>query len=196
MRLSLFWQGALLLCFNSPVLAHVGEGGIVDSYGGLIHPFTEPVHIINIIALGFLLTQQASRIHPLGWMSFALAALVGLILSVMFPAMDISLALLISAIVLGVLVACRFSLSLEVSLCISGVTGCLLGMDSLTPDPEWWSTAISIFSSTTGLGIALLIAMGWGDHLRKPWQQVGIRVVGSWIATAALLVLTLNLKPV
>jgi hydrogenase/urease accessory protein HupE len=129
-------------------------------------------------------------------MSFALAALVGLILSVVFPAMDISLALLISAIVLGVLVACRFSLSLEVSLCISGVTGCLLGMDSLTPDPEWWSTAISIFSLTTGLGIALLIAMGWGDHLRKPWQQVGIRVVGSWIATAALLVLTLNLKPV
>ena len=35
--------------------AHVSSGGIVDSYGGLLHPFTEPLHVLTLLGLGFLL---------------------------------------------------------------------------------------------------------------------------------------------
>jgi hypothetical protein len=36
--------------------------------------------------------------------------------------------------------------------------------------------------------------IGWGDYFTRDWQKIGIRVIGSWIATSALLVFTLSLN--
>lgn len=37
----------------------------------------------------------------------------------------------------------------------------------------------------------MLFIAGFGEPLHKPWQRIGIRVFGSWIAASALLVLAL-----
>lgn len=96
-------------------------------------------------------------------------------------------------ILLGLLVAWRPMIPLAGSLAISGMGGFLLGMDSIAVTPGLGSTLIWMLSVSTGVAVGLLIVMGWGDYFRKEWQQIGIRVVGSWIAASALLVLTLNL---
>jgi hypothetical protein len=48
-----------------------------------------------------------------------------------------------------------------------------------------------------GLALAPLVTSGWlillAERARAFWIQVGVRVVGSWIATIALLVTALAL---
>lgn len=173
--------------------AHVGSGGIVDSYGGLLHPYTEPVHIISIMALGFMLTQQGRNCPPGGWVGFCLAALVGLVASTLAQFTLPPPVLLVVAMLLGVLVAASPSLPVAVCISLSVITGFSLGVDSLAGSPDWWTSTVSILSTVTGLAIALLIVMGWGDYFKKDWQQIGIRILGSWITASALLVLVLDL---
>jgi urease accessory protein len=186
---------SVLLIILSPALqAHVSEGGIVDSYGGLLHPYTEPVHIITLLGLGFLLTQQAKTVPPSGWILFCIAALIGLITSQIELTLALSPLLLVIAIVLGLLVAINLSLPARFCLFLSTVSGFVLGLDSAPGSATIWTEIVAIISTTTGLGIALLIVIGWGDYFKKDWQKIAIRVIGSWIAASALLVLTLNLK--
>ena len=185
---------AIALCFAAGTAeAHVSSGGIVDSYGGLLHPFTEPLHILTLLGLGFLLTQQGSKAPPLGWLTCISAALIGLAAGSFIIALSSGTGLMALCILLGGLVAWRPVISLAGALAISGMAGFLLGMDSVAVTPGLGSTLIWMLSVATGVAVALLIVMGWGDYFRKEWQQIGIRVIGSWIAASALLVLTLNL---
>jgi len=185
----------VILAAVSPALhAHVSAGGIVDSYGGLLHPYTEPVHIITLLGLGFMLTQQAKQVPPYGWVMFCVAALCGLITSSFNITFSLGPLLLVIAILLGLLVASRLTLPVRFCLFLSILAGFVLGLDSTPGSATIWTEIVAIISTTTGLGIALLIVIGWGDYFRKDWQQIGIRVIGSWIATSALLVLVLNLK--
>lgn len=186
----------LLITSVSPAWAHISSGGIVDSYSGLLHPFTEPLHIITIIGLGFLLSQQGKSIPPIGWVTYCIAALVGLIASSLGLSLSINILLYLLSILLGILVAAKPALSRMVCVLFSLIVGFLLGMDSVSATPGIGKLVITIFSTTTGLGIALLMVIGWGDYFTRDWQKIGIRVIGSWIAAIALLLFTLSLKTV
>ncbi len=98
------------------------------------------------------------------------------------------------AMLLGVLVAVRPSLPRSVCMLLSIISGFVLGMDSIPETSGLGKLIVTLFSTTTGLGIALLIVIGWGDYFTRDWQKIGIRVIGSWIAASALLVFTLSLK--
>jgi hypothetical protein len=185
---------ALLVAVPHGLEAHVGAGGIIDSYSGLLHPYTEPMHIITLLGLGFMLTQQERNAPPMGWLTFCFAAIAGLIVSGMGITLPLSIFLLVLAMLLGGLVAVKPPLPIYFSMLLSAVTGFMLGLDSLTGFTGIGTTVVLIVSTATGLAIALLIVMGWGDYFRKDWQQIGIRVIGSWIAASALLVFTLTLK--
>lgn len=184
----------LLLSAQSPALAHVSAGGIIDSYSGLLHPFTEPLHIITILGLGFMLSQQGKAMPPIGWITYCSAALCGLIISSVGFTTAINMLLYPLSMLLGILVAARPTLPRLVCILLSIITGVALGMDSITETTGLGKVIVTIFSTTTGLGIALLMVIGWGDYFTRDWQKIGIRVIGSWIAASALLVFTLSLK--
>jgi hydrogenase/urease accessory protein HupE len=183
-----------LLCLSGPTLAHVSGGGIVDSYSGLLHPFTEPLHIITIVGLGLMLSQQGRAVPPQGWISYTIAALLGLIASNAGLTLPVYLMLYPLAAILGLLVAIKPVLPRLICLLLSIIVGFTLGIDSMTGVEGIGKLIVTVFSTTTGLGIALLIVIGWGDYFSRDWQKIGIRVIGSWIATSALLVFTLNLN--
>jgi hydrogenase/urease accessory protein HupE len=175
-------------------LAHVSGGGIVDSYSGLLHPFTEPLHIITIVGLGLMLSQQGRAVPPQGWISYTIAALLGLIASNAGLTLPVYMMLYPLAAILGLLVAIKPVLPRLICLLLSIIAGFTLGIDSMTGAEGIGKLIVTVFSTTTGLGIALLIVIGWGDYFTRDWQKIGIRVIGSWIATSALLVFTLNLN--
>jgi hypothetical protein len=57
-----------------------------------------------------------------------------------------------------------------------------------------------MWASLLGSGIALylltLYAMVFAEYFsRHAWQRIGLWVIGSWVAAAALLVLALRLSP-
>jgi hydrogenase/urease accessory protein HupE len=186
----------ILLSAGSPALAHVSAGGIVDSYSGLLHPFTEPLHIITLLGLGFLLTQQDKSTPPVGWLAFCIASLSGLIAYSLGLTPSVSPVLFPLAILIGMLVAIRPALPRRFCILLSIIAGFTLGLDSIGETSGPGKLVITIFSTTTGLGIALLMVIGWGDYFTRDWQKIGIRVVGSWIAASALLVFALGLRPV
>jgi hydrogenase/urease accessory protein HupE len=184
----------LLLAASESALAHVSGGGIVDSYSGLLHPFTEPLHIITILGLGLMLSQQGRSVPPQGWIAYTIAALIGLIVSNTGLTLPVNIMLYTLALTLGLLVASRPTLPRQACIVLSLIVGFTLGLDSMSTTEGIGKLIVSIFSTTTGLGIALLIVIGWGDYFSRDWQKIGIRVIGSWIAASALLVFTLSLN--
>jgi len=185
---------ALLLLPYTPLQAHISSEGIIDTYSGLLHPFTEPAHLVTIIVLGLILTQQGKTVPPYGWASFCMAAFAGLLTSLMPVTMTVAPALLLLSAILGALVAGKLSLHIYLCIFFSSICGFILGYDS-TPGPAAIGILIvTIIGTTAGIGIALLVVIVVGESCKKYWQQIAIRVVGSWITASAILVFALGLK--
>ena len=73
------------------------------------------------------------------------------------------------------------------------ITGLAIALDS---PPEVISVReaivmqIGIFCGATSL---LIVIVECASRLRRDWQRIGVRILGSWIAASAILVLALQL---
>jgi hydrogenase/urease accessory protein HupE len=157
---------------------------------GVLHPLTLPAHVVVLMALGLLIGTQRA------WLSLAAFAvgLVGGLVAIALgtgetPALDI---LLGATAVAGALVALAQPLPAAATAGVATVAGAALGLDS---PPE----AISIFAATlmligTGIGACavLILTSTVAGRLMREWQRIGLRIIGSWIAASAILVLALR----
>ena len=167
--------------------------GVGDFYAGMLHPMTSVECVVPIIALSLLAGQQGRRSAIGILVSFPLAIALGALLGLGYPAIPyIAVANTAAMVVLGILVASRCALSIYLSVWLSTVLGVAIGWVNgreLTPDT-------SPFRFTLGLALVGLLLVSYGiglvRQLKAPWEQVGIRVVGSWIATVGILVLSLT----
>lgn len=159
--------------------------------GGLLHPLALPAHILALLALGLLIGQQRGRLVPLA--AFFAGLLAGLS-ALAFAVATTSAAnvLLAATAVSGLLVALARPLPVLISGPLAAIAGVALGLDS----PP---TAIAIAAAVTmliGTGIAAALAVAivvaGTSYLTRAWQQIGVRILGSWIAASAILVLALR----
>ena len=161
--------------------------------GGLLHPLTVPAHGLALLALGLLAGRQRAVDRYVSMAAFAAGLIAGLaaIASAVGPtAADV--VVLVAAALAGLLVALARPLPLTAAAPLMAMSGIALGLDS---PPE----AISITVATgmligTGLGASLAFALvaTCASRLMAAWQKIGMRIVGSWIAASALLVLALR----
>jgi hypothetical protein len=164
---------------------------------GLLQPLVLPAHVLALLALGLLISQQHAylRLLPLaGFVAGLAGGLTAVALAVgATPAPDVLLA---AAGLAGILVAIGRPLPTLVCALLAAVAGAAFGLDS---PPE----AISIAAGTliligTGLGAsaALVLVVVGASRLvgarEQVWPRIGVRVVGSWIAASAILVLALR----
>jgi hydrogenase/urease accessory protein HupE len=168
-------------------------GGIEGFYGGLLRPILVPAHALGLLALGLFIGQQDSRDRRAPAAIFAAALIIGLgalVLAVgQTPAADV---LLVNTAALGVLVAIARPLPRPVGWLAAAVTGAAVGLDS---PPQVISIALATVTLIgTGLGacIALAIVVGVTACLRRHWQLLGVRILGSWIAASAVLALAVR----
>ncbi len=160
--------------------------------GGFLNPLTIPAHVLALLSLGLLIGGQRGGgfVPPLLFAAGLAGGLVAIALAVgLTPALDV---LLVTTAVSGALVALAAVLPQVLSGTIAVVTGLALGLDS---PPQ----AISIADATTALigtglaaCVALAIVVTATGRLTRAWQHIGVRIVGSWIAASALLVLALR----
>ena len=166
--------------------------------GGLLHPLAMPAHALALLALGLLIGEQHAERRPLLLTVFAAGLVAGLTAIALAvgetPAADVLLA---AAVLTGALVALARPLPALACALLAAVTGAALGLDS---PPEAISLALGTITLIgTGLGatIALtVVAAAAGYLVRVPehvWLRTGVRVLGSWMAASALLVLALRL---
>ncbi len=159
--------------------------------GGLLHPLAAPAHVLTLLAIGLLIGQQRSPLVPLA------AFLAGLVAGLSALALAVATTsaanlVLAAAAVSGLLVVLARPLPAFVSAPLAAIAGIALGLDS----PP---TAISIAAAIatligTGIGASLAVAIvaAGTSYLTRAWQQIGVRILGSWIAASAILVLALR----
>ena len=158
---------------------------------GLLHPLVIPAHVLALLALGLLIGQQRAMLPPS--VGFATALAAGLTAITLAIGETAALDVLLAATALaGVLLALARPLPTLLSTALAAVTGIALGLDS---PPEAISLAAAIATLVgTGLGacLVLLLVAAAAHCLTRWWQRIGMRIVGSWLAASAILVLALR----
>jgi urease accessory protein len=184
---------ACLLMLTSPAWAHAPIMGIGGVLGGALHALLIPEHGMSLVALGVFLGRQQTVARRQEALSFMAALAAGLILIALIG--EAALAadfLLLATAILGLLIAANWGPPL-LGWPLAVVIGGALALDS---PPEVSSTGEAIrMLIGSGLGAAVAVALlaeaaGW---FRGSGPLIAMRVLGSWIAAIAILVLALRI---
>lgn len=184
-----------LLLLSPAAAAHLVTTGLGPVYDGVTHLLVSLDDLLPVIALGLLAGlggpaagRRAMLILPLAWMLGGLGGFTSEVAPV--P----GLATAWSALVLGMLVAVdgRWHPAVVPSLAaaLGLVHGWLNGAGIASVNREPLALAgigVTLFALVTLLAAAVI-------SLRRPWMRVAVRVAGSWIAAAGLLLLGWGLR--
>jgi HupE / UreJ protein len=189
--MSLIRLALVFFALVDPAFAHVPIEGASGIYGGLLHPYLVPAHAISLVAIGLLLARDEDYAIPL--LIYAAALIAGLF----------ALTLAVGETRAG-----------DVLVGVAGLAGALLALDWTPPRFLLWplvagaAAALALDSppETASIEEANLMLIGTGAgalsalgaiiggalQLKRPWQRLGVRILGSWIAASAILVLALT----
>ncbi len=193
---TVFFILAICCAAPTPGLAHVPFEGLNDLYNGLLHPVVVPAHLLLIIGAGLFLGKQGSGIVPPSLLVFSLFTGAGLLATLFSIKGGGEKSLLALAAITGLLTAVNFKIPMVLCLLVAALTGFLIGLDSaqdvLVGRAKWFS----LLGSGLGICFLFLYPLAFTDYFGdKNWQQIGVRIVGSWVAASAILVLALALQP-
>jgi urease accessory protein len=175
--------------------AHSPIQGLTSFYNGMLHPLLVPAHLLSVVALGFLFGQRGANVMQTAIILFLVAMVVGLLGAGYGVVLSVETTLLALAMLLGVLVALSLQMPIPVYWLLAVVTGFLLGIDSVQDAYTGKQKLGALVGSGTAIYLGLLYATVLAQAFQKrDWQKIAIRVVGSWIAASAMLVLALILS--
>lgn len=188
-------QGILslgMLLLPGIVFAHTLGTDMSPFLSGLLHPFLVPAHLICLIALGLLLGQQHPNRNLTALASYPVAILIGLFATELPITIKLEIAILTVATASGLLITVCPRLPVIWTAIASAFTGLLVGFDSAQQAHAGLDKLGAFIGVGLGLLIVPLIAMELADYFcSKAWQRISVRILGSWIAASAFLVLTL-----
>jgi len=185
---------AALLMAATPACAHNVVPGIGGFSGGLLHPVLVPAHVLALTGLALLIGQQSPRRRAwlFATLAFALAAGIAVIVSA-FAVTDADGAVLGVAAAAGIAVAVARPSSVLVSLPLIAVAGAAIELDSVPEEISMRATFLALIGTAIGVLLVVALLAELTVRLRRDWQRVGVRIVGSWVAASAILVLALRL---
>ena len=70
--------------------------------------------------------------------------------------------------------------------------GIALALDSVPEQISMRASLIELAGTAIGAWIALVAVASLAAAARRPWQRLGMRIVGSWTGAAAIFVLALR----
>jgi len=193
-----FMTLVVLLATPNMALAHGSVVGAGNFYNGLLHPLFVPAHFLLLSALSLLLAQQPLHNNKTHFMVFIITVVIGLSCAWFAIGKDPEILLLASTAVVGVLVVLKPKLSVWLGASIAACVGLMVGLDSKQADLSGLAK-FTVFCGS-GIGITLFIVYPFAilqsfkvDTVdRFHWLDIAIRVLGSWAAACALLVLALS----
>jgi hydrogenase/urease accessory protein HupE len=168
-----------------------------DFIPGLLHPLALPAHALALLALGLLIGQQPARRRLLLSAAFAAGLAAGLvaIARAVGPtrAADVLLA---AAGLTGLLVAIGRPFPVPAAALLAAVAGAALGLDSPPQATSIAAGTLTLIGTGLGASLALALVVAGAGALAGAkglaWPRIGVRVLGSWIAASAILVLALR----
>jgi hydrogenase/urease accessory protein HupE len=184
-----------LSLFSSAVWAHAPVPGLNSFLNGAVHPLLIPAHTILLISLGLLIGRQGGdsirKVLPV----FMVLAIPGVMLSTWVEGGDYwVLIILVFAFCFGALIALGKTLPTWHLIVLAVTTAMLIGVDSAQTAFSGEERYIALGGTVVGASILLIYASGLTEYLQKLWQGIPVRIIGSWVAASAIMVLTLSLK--
>jgi urease accessory protein len=186
----------VLLGFPASAGAHSANGVAGYFVGGMLHPLTTPTHLLVLVALGLLAGQHSPLNLKTPLVVFIPVSALALLLTTtgivkaVYPPILIGIAL-----VAGVLVALEKPIPAIATRMIFAIAAVAIGLDSAMETGSWTVIAKTLLG--TWIGIILLVgntAFYVSLFTKKHWQKTGIRVAGSWITAASLMILAFALR--
>jgi urease accessory protein len=167
--------------------------GLLQAFvDGLLNPLTTPAHVLTLLALSLLMALQPQRFVVL--LVFALALAAGFLAIVLAiettPARTVLLAV---AAALGVVVAAAWAPKLLARL-LAAIAGAALALDSPPQAVTLAEAYATIAGTAVGACTMLVVVAAIAAYANADWQRLGVRIVGSWIAASAILVLAVQLR--
>lgn len=179
---------AFLVLLAGPAAAHGNLPGGGGFAAGFAHPFLATEHLLALVALGLLIGRQTIRAP-------VLALLGGLVAGValgMVATLPVQALILAGALAIGALIASNLRLPDMAVMLAAGVIGLMVGADT---DGLTGATAAMAFAGTVvGVLAIVLNCMALAQAARTRLDGVPLRVAGSWIAAAAVLILAFLLR--
>ena len=175
--------------------AHTHE--FIESAGflnGFLHPLLVPSHALTVLAFG-LMTGQQDKPHRLFLaILFPAIILAGILMSMSatFPLDIVPMILLACGAASGLLTALARPLPLIVPAAILATGGLSLIFDSVPSVVSKLDSILALAGTTLGATLTLGLAAYAVARLTRDWQRIGVRILGSWTAASALLVLALQ----
>jgi hydrogenase/urease accessory protein HupE len=173
-------------------------GGVGGFTGGLLHPLFVPAHVLAIVGAGLLIAQEkqrGARITPWpGPIAFAAGLAAGFVtIAGAYVPMLAEEALLALAAISGIWVAVARPFLRFTPILLATLTGLAVALDS-PPDVLSIREALLMQLGTfCGAALFYIVLIEAASRLARNWQRVGVRILGSWIAASAILVLALQL---
>jgi hydrogenase/urease accessory protein HupE len=183
---------AVLLLWATPASAHtvLGIGGFT---GGLLHPVLVLAHALSLVALGLLIGSRPGR--TTAFVSFAVALACGLVALTFAVGETLApLILLADAALIALIVACDWTPPTSMTVLLAAIAGGAIGLDSPPDAVTLEEGNLMLVGTWLGACTALALVAAAGCRLQRPWQVLGVRIAGSWIAASALLVLVQALR--
>jgi hydrogenase/urease accessory protein HupE len=177
----------------TPAFAHAPIEGIGAFYNGILHPLLVPSHLILFIGVGLLLGQQSQPLRANAWYAFVGSFWAGLALGQAVGLTVPQAVLLALALITGGCVALGRSLRALLLVILTALCGVGVGMDSRAETFEQRDIWVAIIGTAIGGALILSLVGGFAAALPRPWQRIGIRVAGSWIAAGAAIAFVLTM---
>jgi urease accessory protein len=176
--------------------AHLVSTGLGPFYDGLSHFVLTPEDLLPALAFALLVGLNGARAGrgalfalPAAWLAGGLAGLAWPTAAASVPALTIA-----SFLALGAMVAAdlrlRFGWTVGLAVLLGALNGYLNGsaMAASRLGLPGLAGIVSALFVTVALAAALVVAQ------RAPWARIAVRVAGSWIAAAGVLLLGWSLR--
>jgi urease accessory protein len=169
--------------------AHPAPLGIGGFPGGLLHPLFVPAHAMAIVVLGLLVGQQAawSRLVATSFM-VGLAAGLGVMTLGVVP-MLMNEFVLAGALLAGLLVALARPVPEAIGAALAVLLGFCIALDSPPEAISLTDANLTLLGTALGASALLIAVTAIASRLEGAWAHIGVRILGSWIAASAILVL-------
>jgi hypothetical protein len=188
-------RGLLLAAigWTTPALAHSPVMGIGGLPGGALHAVLIPEHGLGLLALGLVLGQQAWPQRRVGILIFVAVLTCGLVAGAFAIGESLAADVLLTATgVLGLLIAAAW-VPPALGWALAAISGLTFGLDSRPEVASLQETVEMLIGSGVAAAVIVAAISELSFRLRSNAQLMVSRVLGSWIAAIAILVLSLRI---
>jgi hypothetical protein len=183
---------ACLLLVTTPAMAHAPVMGIGGVLGGVLHALLIPEHGLSLVVLGLVLGRQDDAARRMALLIFTVALTGGLVATALKVETTLAVdVLLLGSGILGLLLAAAWAPPI-VAWCLSAIIGLAFALDSAPDATSPDETIRMLIGSGLGASVALAIVAEGSAFLRGNAPRIVMRVLGSWTAAIAILVLSLR----